>query len=71
MSNWQEWIVGILIVFCIIRMIYGVFRFFRRVKEKKNPCETCVSGCELKDMMEKKRKECKQGQKSMNKKCCK
>lgn len=32
--------------------------FFRRTRENKNPCDSCVSGCELKDMLEKKRKEC-------------
>lgn len=32
--------------------------FFRRTRESENPCDSCVSGCDLKDMMEKKRQEC-------------
>lgn len=70
MSHWQEWAVGVLIVLCIARVVYGVFLFFRRTKEKKNPCATCVSGCELKDMLEKKRRECEVQKKSTKKKCC-
>ncbi len=58
MINWQEWVVGVLVVLCIARIIYGIFRFFRHTRENKNPCDSCVSGCELKDMLEKKRKEC-------------
>ena len=58
MINWQEWVVGVLVVLCIARIIYGIFLFFRHTRENKNPCDSCVSGCELKDMLEKKRKEC-------------
>ena len=58
MNNWQEWVVGVLIVLCIARVIYGIYLFFRRTRDSGNPCDSCVSGCELKDMMEKKQKEC-------------
>lgn len=58
MNNWQEWVVGVLIVLCIARVIYGIYLFFRRTRESENPCDSCVSGCDLKDMMEKKRQEC-------------
>lgn len=70
MSNWQEWAVGILVVLCMARLIYGIFLFFRRTKENSNPCSTCVTGCELKDMMEKKRNECQTKKKSTKKNCC-
>ena len=55
MNNWQEWVVGVLVVLCIARVVYGIFLFFRRTRENQNPCDSCVSGCELKDMMDKKR----------------
>ncbi len=42
--------------------------FFRRVKENDNPCASCASGCELKDMMEKKRKECSSKKKKRQRK---
>ena len=57
MNNWQEWVVGVLVVLCIVRLVYGIYTFFRRTRDSGNPCDSCVSGCELKDMMEKKRKE--------------
>ena len=28
MNNWQDWVVGVLVVLCIARVIYGIFRFF-------------------------------------------
>ena len=42
MINWQEWVVGVLVVLCIARIIYGVFLFFRHTRENKNPCDSCV-----------------------------
>ena len=70
MINWQEWVVGVLVVLCIARIIYGIFLFFRHTRENKNPCDSCVSGCELRDMLEKKRKECGVKKKSTKKNCC-
>lgn len=68
--NWQEWVVGLLIVLCVARILYGIYLFFRRVKESDNPCASCASGCELKDMMEKKQKECSSKKKNTKKNCC-
>ena len=68
MNNWQDWVVGVLVVLCIARVIYGIFRFFRRTRENQNPCDSCVSGCELKDMMDKKRGECDVKKKSTKEK---
>lgn len=28
MNNWQEWVVGVLVVLCIARVIYGIYLFF-------------------------------------------
>ena len=70
MNNWQEWVVGVLIVLCIVRVIYGIYIFFHRTRESANPCDICVRGCELKDMMEKKRTECGVKKKSTKKNCC-
>lgn len=52
MSNWQEWVVGILVVLCVVRVLYGIYRFFHRTKKNEDPCKNCASGCVLKDMME-------------------
>ena len=42
----------------------------KRIGESENPCDSCVSGCDLKDMMEKKRQECGVKKKSTKKNCC-
>lgn len=57
---------------CIVRSPYSLWylSFFRRVKENDNPCASCASGCELKDMMEKKQKECSSKKKNTKKNCC-
>lgn len=44
------------------------FFFFRRAEANKNPCSTCVTGCELKELMEKKRNECKSQKKKFKEK---
>ena len=70
MINWQEWVVGVLVVLCIARIIYGIFLFFRHTRENKNPCDSCVGDCELKVMLEKNRKERGVKKKSTKKNCC-
>ena len=34
MNNWQEWVVGVLIVLCIARVIYGIYLFFSSYARK-------------------------------------
>lgn len=68
--NWQEWVVGLLIVLCIVRLVYSVRLFFRRVASNDNPCANCASGCELKDMMDKKKAACREKGKPEKKKYC-
>lgn len=70
MSNWQEWVVVLLLLLCIIRISQRIYVFFRRTKEKNNPCANCATGCELKNLFEKKRTECSLNQKEINKNCC-
>ena len=71
MSNWQTWLVAFILLLCAVRIIQSIYAFFRRAKEKSNPCDTCISGCELKDLLDKKRTECASVQKDAKKKCCK
>lgn len=70
MSNWQEWVVALLLLLCAIRISQNIYAFFRRTKEKNNPCENCASGCELKNLYDKKRSECNKERKDAKKKCC-
>ena len=41
MSNWQEWVVWILLAFCGVRIIQGGYRFFRRTRRGESPCAGC------------------------------
>lgn len=68
--SWQEWVAGLLIILCVARIIYGTFLFFRRVRKGDNPCESCVSGCELKRMLDEKKHDCGKKQKPSKKNCC-
>lgn len=68
MSNWQNWAVALILLLCIVRIGQRVYAFFMKVKEKRNPCENCATGCELKQLYEKKRSECSDGKKEIKKK---
>lgn len=70
MSNWQNWAVALILLLCIVRIGQRVYAFFMKVREKRNPCENCATGCELKQLYEKKRSECSDGKKEIKKKCC-
>ncbi|EJX00578.1 hypothetical protein EVA_11330 [gut metagenome] len=43
--------VGITIALCLGRILYEIYLFFYRTEKKENPCESCVSSCELKTMI--------------------
>ena len=32
--NWQEWVVGLLIVLCVARILYGIYLFFRHSEDR-------------------------------------
>lgn len=70
MNDWQNWAVALILLLCIVRIVQGVSVFFRRMREKRNPCENCANGCELRRLYEKKRAECNGVRKEMKKKCC-
>lgn len=70
MNNWQNWAVALILLLCIVRIGQSIYIFFRKVKEKRNPCENCATGCELKQLYEKKRSECSVERKEIKKKCC-
>lgn len=70
MSNWQEWVVGLLLLLCAVRIGQNIYLFFRRAKEKKDPCANCPTSCELKQLYDKKRTECSAERKNPQKKCC-
>ncbi|NDV59100.1 hypothetical protein D0T85_13410 [Bacteroides sp. 519] len=66
---WQEWIVGIVVLLCVIEVTRRVIVFFRSAKNN-NPCANCTSGCDLKQLFEDKQQQCRSQQCKSNKKCC-
>lgn len=70
MASWQEWAVALLLLLCVGRIGKGLCSFFSRAGKKNNPCETCVSGCELKSIYDRKRTGCDKEYKKKKKKCC-
>ena len=70
MMNRQQWVVAILLLLCIVRIGWGIYAFFRRTRENGNPCANCVTGCDLKRLMDEKRAECSATKKEKKKNCC-
>lgn len=57
MMNWQQWAVAILLLLCIVRIGWGIYAFSAG-QRNGNPCANCVTGCDLKRLMDEKRAEC-------------
>lgn len=68
--TWQEIIVGIIVLICLIEVTRRTIRFFRTARDNDNPCASCSTGCDLKRMFDEKQQQCKSGQKPPDKKCC-
>ena len=69
MWGWQEYIVALILLVCVILITRQVYVFFRTAKKKENPCASCVSGCDLKRQLDKKRSECSSKPDKTIKKC--
>lgn len=57
-THWQEWIVALLVLLCIIRIGMSVISFFHPSKKERDPCSNCPTGCEIKKLYDKKRLGC-------------
>lgn len=70
MNNWQEWVVGALLLLCALRISLSIYSFFHRTQKNANPCENCATGCELKNLYDKKRTSCSNAPSKKKKSCC-
>ena len=68
--NWQECIVALFLLLCVLYMGRSVYRFYRKLQKNVNPCDTCVSDCEIKRLYEHRRKRCEAEKKKTKKSCC-
>lgn len=51
MNNWQEWAVLLILILCFVYVANKIYRFILRTKKNENPCDSCATGCSLKDMV--------------------
>ena len=71
MSNWQDWVVALLLVLCMGRIVYNVVRSFRRAGRGESPCSHCSGACSSRHFSVQDDSCCCQGQKKNKKSCCK
>lgn len=69
--NLQDILVIVIVIVCILYAGIRMTKYFRSVRKGDNPCENCVSGCDLRRMMNEKQKECSKNNRKSNKNCCK
>lgn len=70
MDNWQEWLVALILLFCLWRIVLGVRTFFWKASGKTNPCDKCISPCDLKRLFDEKQRNCGEKHKKSHKSCC-
>ena len=71
MIFWQEWAVALILLACTVRIVLSFLAFFRKSKKKSNPCESCVTGCDLRRLYEENRANCSGKEEKKIRKCCK
>jgi len=68
--NLQEIIVLIIVLFCVILIVIRAGKYIQRVNEGKNPCASCTSVCDLRKLMDEKKKDCNKNINKPEKNCC-
>ena len=59
LGSWQEWVVTIIVVYCVIRVGMSFYNTYKRGKEGDGVCAGCPT-----------RESCKGNSKKTNKSCC-
>lgn len=68
--NVQEIIVAVLVLICLGIVLRKIFLFFKHAEENDNPCANCSSGCDLRQMMDEKKQQCRKESTQKKKNCC-
>lgn len=53
MSNWQDWAVIFILIICFGWVAYKTYHFIMRTKRNESPCDSCATGCALKNSISK------------------
>ncbi len=51
MNSWQDWTVLIIVVLSFVYVAYKMYKFILRTKKNENPCDSCATGCSLRDIV--------------------
>lgn len=68
---WQEWAVALVLLCCAFWVGRYLRSFFLSDKKKSSPCDSCVTGCDIKRLYDQKQKDCVAGKQKEKKSCCK
>lgn len=49
MGDWQNWIVGIILLLCITWVGRRFYLYLMKIKKNESPCSSCATGCALKN----------------------
>lgn len=69
-SDWQDWTVALLVLFCIIRLGWGIFHSVKKGLQGESPCGRCDKECDIKRLYDQKRQSCSGNVKKTKKSCC-
>ena len=71
MTDWQDWIVALLVALCVIRVGMSIWNTFAKTKSgRQNPCAHCAQPCDVKRLFDQKVAKCGHSEKKTKKSCC-
>jgi hypothetical protein len=53
MSHWQTWVVALLLLLCVIRIGWSVYRLITRAKHGESSCDCCSADCSMRNLKKK------------------
>lgn len=51
MTDWQHWVVALIVALCVWSIVKSIRSFFRRSRKGGNPCSRCSGGCSSTTML--------------------
>ncbi len=68
--GWQDIVVGIVIVLCLVKMLMSVFGKSGSKGAGDGICAHCSSPCDIKQLYDRKREACEDKEKKTDNSCC-
>lgn len=68
--NLQDIIVIAIVFICVLYVGRHIMNYFRAAQKGENPCAGCASGCDLKRLMDEKKRDRAKNNRKKKKKCC-